>query len=96
MMHNKVHAKNTDPGSFIIPCSIGNNYSCKALCGPGASIDLMPKSVFQKLSIGEAKPTTIMLQLADRCLPELTSIGQENSTPTTEQEKTRLSMYEEG
>ncbi|KAK8689822.1 hypothetical protein V6N13_088532 [Hibiscus sabdariffa] len=46
MMHNKVPAKKTDPGSFTIPCSIGNNYTCKALCDPGASINLMPKSVF--------------------------------------------------
>ncbi|KAL4312436.1 hypothetical protein GQ457_01G023120 [Hibiscus cannabinus] len=38
---------------------------CKAICDPGASINLMPKSVFQKLGIGEAKPTTVMLQLAD-------------------------------
>ncbi|KAK9044444.1 hypothetical protein V6N11_058344 [Hibiscus sabdariffa] len=66
MMHNKVHAKKTDPGSFTIPCSIGNNYTCKALCDPGASINLMPKYVFQKLGVREAKPTTVMLQLADR------------------------------
>ncbi|KAL4334938.1 hypothetical protein GQ457_07G004360 [Hibiscus cannabinus] len=66
MMHNKVPAKKTNPGSFKIPCSIGNNYSTKALCDPGASITLMPKSVFQKLGIGESKPTNVMLQLADR------------------------------
>ncbi|KAK8680832.1 hypothetical protein V6N13_109770 [Hibiscus sabdariffa] len=65
MMHNKVPAKKTDPGSFTKPCSIGHNYSTKALCDPGVSINLMPKSVFQKLGIGEAKPTTVMLQLAD-------------------------------
>ncbi|KAK8556881.1 hypothetical protein V6N12_003272 [Hibiscus sabdariffa] len=46
MMQNKVPTKKTDPGSFTIPCSIGNNYTCKALCDPGASINLMPKSVF--------------------------------------------------
>ncbi|KAK8613673.1 hypothetical protein V6N13_101430 [Hibiscus sabdariffa] len=61
----KIPAKKTDPGSFTIECSIGHNYSTKALCDPGASINLMPKSVFQKLNIGEAKPTTVMLQLAD-------------------------------
>ncbi|KAK9018434.1 hypothetical protein V6N11_001410 [Hibiscus sabdariffa] len=66
MMHNKVPTKKTDPGSFTIPCSIGNNYSTKALCDLGASINLMPNSIFQKLGIGEAKPTTVMLQLADR------------------------------
>ncbi|KAK8565017.1 hypothetical protein V6N12_058593 [Hibiscus sabdariffa] len=66
MMHNKVPAKKADSGSFTIPCSIGNNYSTKALCDPGASINLIPKSVFRKLDIGEAKPTTVMLELVDR------------------------------
>ncbi|KAK8576761.1 hypothetical protein V6N13_015194 [Hibiscus sabdariffa] len=65
LMHNKVPVKKTDPGSFTIEFSIGHNYSTKALCDPGASINLMPKSIFQKLGIGEAKPTTMMLQLAD-------------------------------
>ncbi|KAL4280617.1 hypothetical protein GQ457_03G019350 [Hibiscus cannabinus] len=64
MMHNKVSAKKTDPGSFTIQCSIGHNYSTKALCDPDASINLMPKYVFQKLGIGEGKPTIVMLQLA--------------------------------
>ncbi|KAL4292017.1 hypothetical protein GQ457_14G014490 [Hibiscus cannabinus] len=65
LMHNKVPAKKTDPGSFTINCLIGHNYPTKALCDPGASINLTPKSVFQKLGIKEAKPTTVMLQLAD-------------------------------
>ncbi|KAL4388933.1 hypothetical protein GQ457_09G021580 [Hibiscus cannabinus] len=64
LMHNKVPAKKTDPGSFTTECFIGNNYPTKALCDPGVIINLMPKSVFQKLGIGEAKPTTVMLQLA--------------------------------
>ncbi|KAK8628521.1 hypothetical protein V6N13_009108 [Hibiscus sabdariffa] len=66
MMHNKEPTKKTDPRSYTIPCSIGNDYSTKALCDPGASINLMQKSILQKLGIGEAKPTTVMLQLADR------------------------------
>ncbi|KAL4324452.1 hypothetical protein GQ457_11G024450 [Hibiscus cannabinus] len=65
LMHNKVPAKKTDLGSFTIECLIGHNYPTTALCDPGASINLMPKSIFQKLGIGEAKPTTVMLQLAD-------------------------------
>ncbi|KAL4304065.1 hypothetical protein GQ457_10G010140 [Hibiscus cannabinus] len=50
LMHNKVPAKKIDPGSFTIECFIGHNYPTKALCDPGASINLMPKSVFQKLA----------------------------------------------
>ncbi|KAL4324503.1 hypothetical protein GQ457_11G026440 [Hibiscus cannabinus] len=65
LMHNKVPTKKTDPGSFTIDCLIGHNYPTKALCDPGASINLMPKSVFQKLGMKESKPTTVMLQLAD-------------------------------
>ncbi|KAL4280718.1 hypothetical protein GQ457_03G021260 [Hibiscus cannabinus] len=61
VMHNKVSAKKTDPGSFTTECFIGHNYPTKALCDPGASINLMPKSVFRKLGIGEAKPTTVIL-----------------------------------
>ncbi|KAL4347644.1 hypothetical protein GQ457_17G008940 [Hibiscus cannabinus] len=58
--------KKNDPGSFIIPCSIGDNYVGKALCDLGSSVNLMPKSVFMKLGIGTARPTTFILQLADR------------------------------
>ncbi|KAL4284024.1 hypothetical protein GQ457_16G019370 [Hibiscus cannabinus] len=65
LMHNKVPTKKTDPGSFTIEFFTWHNYSTKALCDPGASINLMSKSIFQKLDIGEAKPTTVMLQLAD-------------------------------
>ncbi|KAK9010440.1 hypothetical protein V6N11_036949 [Hibiscus sabdariffa] len=64
-LKDMVPAKKTDPGSFTIECFIGHNYPTKALCDPGASINLMPISVFRKLGIGEAKPTTVMLQLAD-------------------------------
>ena len=38
------------------------------LCDLGASINLMPFSVFRRLGIGEVKPTTMSLQLADRSI----------------------------
>ena len=66
MLHNRMPPKLKDPGCFTIPCAIGNHYEGKALCDLGASINLIPKSVFQKLGIGRAKPTTVMLQLVDR------------------------------
>ncbi|XP_024030537.1 uncharacterized protein LOC112094270 [Morus notabilis] len=68
ILHNKIPPKLKDPGSFTIPCAIGNNYFGKALCDLGASINLMPMSIFKKLGIGEAWPTTVTLQLADRSL----------------------------
>lgn len=61
----------TDPGSFTIPCFIGNSYCGKTLCDLGASINLMPMSVFRQLGVGEVRPTTVTLQLADRSLAHL-------------------------
>ena len=52
-------------GSFTIPCSIGKYEFKKALCDSGASINLMPLSVVQKLSLGELTPIAITLQMAD-------------------------------
>ncbi|GMJ01686.1 hypothetical protein HRI_003837800 [Hibiscus trionum] len=66
ILHRHPPQKKKDPGSFIISCIIGDKFVDKALCDLGASINLMPKSVFQKLGIGRARSTTVMLQLADR------------------------------
>ncbi|KAL5578113.1 hypothetical protein UlMin_019812 [Ulmus minor] len=68
VLQNKLPPKLKDLGSFTIPCSIGNQYFGKALCDLGASINLMPMSIFKKLGIGEARPTTVSLQLADRSI----------------------------
>jgi len=57
-----------DLGSFTIPYTIRNSNFEKALCDLGVSIDLMPFSIFKKLDLGEAKPTTISLQLADKSI----------------------------
>ncbi|KAJ9543636.1 LOW QUALITY PROTEIN: hypothetical protein OSB04_023343 [Centaurea solstitialis] len=64
----KIPPKLKDPGSFTIPCSIGGQEVGLALCDLGASINLMPLSVFNKLGIGEVRPTTVTLQLADRSI----------------------------
>uniref|UniRef100_A0A1U7Y1I8 Uncharacterized protein LOC104242465 n=1 Tax=Nicotiana sylvestris TaxID=4096 RepID=A0A1U7Y1I8_NICSY len=39
-----------------------------ALCDLGASINLMPLSLYKQLHLGDTKPTTVMLQLADKCI----------------------------
>ena len=59
-----------DPGSFTIPCSIGKYEFKKALCDSGASINLMPLSVVQRLSLGELTPIAITLQMADRSMAQ--------------------------
>jgi hypothetical protein len=67
-LQKKLSPKLKDSGSFTIPCSIGDAIFKKALCDLGASINLMPLSIFKKLDLGEARPTTVTLQLADRSL----------------------------
>ncbi|XP_073279558.1 uncharacterized protein [Primulina huaijiensis] len=62
LVQNKIPPKHKDPGSFSIPCMIGDVFH-KALCDIGASINLMPLSVFRKLGLGEPKPTKMSLQL---------------------------------
>ncbi|XP_070018034.1 uncharacterized protein [Nicotiana sylvestris] len=61
-----VAEKLSDPGSFTIPCTIGNFAFAKALYDLGASINLMPLVIYKRLGIGRARPTSMLLQLADR------------------------------
>jgi Aspartyl protease len=63
---NKLPPKLQDPDSFTIHCSIGNTKFNRALCDLGASVSLMPKSIFDRIGVGELVSTRISLQLADR------------------------------
>ncbi|XP_058784443.1 uncharacterized protein LOC131659248 [Vicia villosa] len=65
LVQGKLPPKLNDPGSFTVPCNIGEIFCGKALRDLGASIILMPLSTFKKLGIGAARPTTITLPLAD-------------------------------
>ncbi|XP_057990621.1 uncharacterized protein LOC110671231 [Hevea brasiliensis] len=66
ILQNKLPLKLKDPGSFFIPYLLGNMKINKALCDLGASVNIMPLSICQKLNVGELNPTTISLQLVDR------------------------------
>ncbi|XP_070048800.1 uncharacterized protein [Nicotiana tomentosiformis] len=57
-----------DPGAFTIPCIIGSADFSKAWCDFGASINLMPYSVFKTLGIGQQRPTYMRLQMAGRTM----------------------------
>ena len=58
------------PGSFTIPCTIGNYDFSRALCDSGVSINLMPFSVVNRISLGELTPTIMTLQMADRSMAQ--------------------------
>ncbi|XP_070017415.1 uncharacterized protein [Nicotiana sylvestris] len=58
--------KLSNPGSFTIPCTIGNFAFAKALCDLGANINLMPLAIYKMMGIGRARHISMLLQLADR------------------------------
>ncbi|GKE25618.1 reverse transcriptase domain-containing protein, partial [Tanacetum coccineum] len=66
MIQNKVPPKLRDPESFLIPCNFNKSFSCNALANLGASINLMPYSLYVKLSLKTLKPTKMNVRLADR------------------------------
>ncbi|GJZ34606.1 DNA-directed DNA polymerase [Tanacetum coccineum] len=63
---NKLSSKEKDPGSFTIPYDIGQLHIDNALADLGASISLMPYTMYKKLGLGEPKATRMSLELADR------------------------------
>ncbi|XP_057984539.1 uncharacterized protein LOC131169340 [Hevea brasiliensis] len=68
LLQNKLPPKLKDLGSLSIPCHIRDTSIDKALCDLGVSVSLMPLSICAKLKVGELKPITIFLQLADRSI----------------------------
>ncbi|GKC36027.1 reverse transcriptase domain-containing protein [Tanacetum coccineum] len=55
----KLPEKLGDPGKFLIPCDFPGMDECLALADLGASINLMPLSVWKKLSLPELTPTFV-------------------------------------
>ncbi|XP_073290374.1 uncharacterized protein [Primulina huaijiensis] len=66
IIQNNNALKYKDPGCPTISCIIGERKIKKALLDLGASVNLLPYSVYQELNLGELKPTSVTLLLADR------------------------------
>ncbi|XP_057505523.1 uncharacterized protein LOC130788837 [Actinidia eriantha] len=66
VIQRKLPAKCKDPGMFTIPCTIGNTRFEKAMIDLGASINVMPYSIFASLKRGPLNKTGVVIQLADR------------------------------
>ncbi|GJW87779.1 reverse transcriptase domain-containing protein [Tanacetum coccineum] len=64
----KLPEKLGDPDKFLIPCNFPGMDVCHALADLGASINLMPLSIWKKLSLPELTPTRMTLELADRSI----------------------------
>jgi hypothetical protein len=68
VQNGRIPPKLDDPGSFLLTCQFGKTFSCNALADLGASINLMPYSLYAKLALNSLKPTRISIRLADRSL----------------------------
>ena len=66
IIQSKTLVKYKDPGSPTISVNIGGTCIDKALLDLGASVNLLPYSVYKQLGLGELRPTNITLSLADR------------------------------
>ncbi|GKF75563.1 reverse transcriptase domain-containing protein, partial [Tanacetum coccineum] len=64
MLLKKLPEKLGDPSKFLIPCNFPRMDVCHALADLGASINLMPLSIWKKLSLPELTPTRLTLELA--------------------------------
>lgn len=60
--------KKGDPSAFIIPCTIGSSQFAKALCDLGASINLMPTTIFKQLCLNPPEPTSMWPLMADHTM----------------------------
>ncbi|GJZ59429.1 putative ribonuclease H-like domain-containing protein [Tanacetum coccineum] len=67
-LQNKLPPKETDPGSFIILCIIGNHSMSNALADLGVSISIIPYSLFKRLELGSLKPIKMTIEMADRSM----------------------------
>ncbi|CAN6706480.1 unnamed protein product [Malus baccata var. baccata] len=66
MIQRKLPSKCKDPGSFTIPCVIGNTRFKSAMLDLGVSINVMPYSIYASMNLGKLKNDGVIIQLADR------------------------------
>nr|GEY39229.1 reverse transcriptase domain-containing protein [Tanacetum cinerariifolium] len=76
---NKLPRKLGDPGKFLIPCEFLGMDECLALADLGASINLMPLSVWEALSLPKLTPTCMTIELADRSVSKPIGIAKDVS-----------------
>nr|GEV61698.1 reverse transcriptase domain-containing protein [Tanacetum cinerariifolium] len=76
----KLPEKLGDPGKFLIPCGF-SKLKCKALGDLGASINLMPLTVWKKLGLPELISTHMTLELANRAICTPAKIARDVFVP---------------
>nr|GEV26449.1 reverse transcriptase domain-containing protein [Tanacetum cinerariifolium] len=77
MLLKKLPEKLRDLGKFLIPCDFPGMEVCHAQADLGASINLMPLSIWKKLSLPELTPTRMTLDLADRSITRPKGVAED-------------------
>ncbi|GJX77438.1 reverse transcriptase domain-containing protein [Tanacetum coccineum] len=77
MLLKKLPEKLGDPGKFLIPCNFLGMDVCHALADISANINLMPLSIWKKLSLPELTPTRMTLELADRSITRPKGVAED-------------------
>nr|GEX93860.1 reverse transcriptase domain-containing protein [Tanacetum cinerariifolium] len=72
----KLPEKLGDPGRFLIPCDFSKFDNCLALADLGASINLMPLSIWKKLRLPTLNDTKIVLELVDKTISKPTGVAK--------------------
>nr|GEW80208.1 reverse transcriptase domain-containing protein [Tanacetum cinerariifolium] len=72
----KLSEKLGDPGRFLIPCDFSEFDNCLALADLGASINLMPLSIWKKHRLPTLNDTKMVLELADRKISKPTGVAE--------------------
>nr|GEV02816.1 DNA-directed DNA polymerase [Tanacetum cinerariifolium] len=73
----KLPKKVRDPGKFLIPCDFPGMAECLALADLGACINLMPWSVWKRLSLLDLTPTCMTLELANRSISHPVGVAED-------------------
>nr|GEX16771.1 hypothetical protein [Tanacetum cinerariifolium] len=73
----KLPEKLGDPGKFLIPCDLPEMAECLALFDLGASINLMPLSMLNKLSLLDLSPTCMTLKLVDHSISRPVRVSED-------------------
>nr|GEV75873.1 reverse transcriptase domain-containing protein [Tanacetum cinerariifolium] len=73
----KLPKKLGDPGKFLIPCDFLRMDECLALVDLGATINLMPLSMWNNLFLPELTPTLMTLELEDRSISRTISVAED-------------------
>ncbi|GJR74860.1 hypothetical protein Tco_0087225 [Tanacetum coccineum] len=68
VLQNELPPKEKDPGSFVLPCIIGNTTVSNALAYLGASISVMPFSMFKHLGLGNPRSVNMVIEMGDRSI----------------------------